>query len=69
MVTLRIARIDSRTGLLATAATEESIFEIFRVDNVPTEKSEPGMDMLFGGEDEEAGVSTMPGDSVEAELF
>lgn len=62
-------RIDGKTGLLATAATEESIFEIFRVDNVPTEKSEPGMDMLFGGESEETGVSALPGDSVEEELF
>ncbi len=63
-------RIDSRTGLLATTNTKESVFEVFRTENVPTEKSEEIID--FPLEDSEAETNTpttRSGTSVTEELF
>jgi penicillin-binding protein 1A len=66
---LATIRIDSQTGLLATTATQESIFEIFRTENVPTEQSEPAVDLPFESETDESGTVTRPGVSVTEELF
>ncbi|MBN1378129.1 MAG: hypothetical protein JXA04_02740 [Gammaproteobacteria bacterium] len=65
-------RIDSQTGLLATTETKESVFEIFRTENMPTEKSEPTGDIPFEVEGEENSTtddSDRVGNSVAEDLF
>lgn len=61
-------RIDAETGLLATSATRETVFEIFREENVPTERSESAVDIIYDENGEETGT-TSPGTSVTEELF
>ena len=58
-------KIDAKTGLLATAATSESLFEIFRSELVPTEQSEEGIGA--GGDLDINGNETNV--SVDEELF
>ena len=57
-------RIDAKTGLLASTTTSESLFELFRVENVPTERSEEAGVAIDGGED---GIEI--GTTVTEELF
>ncbi|MGX5200676.1 penicillin-binding protein 1A [Aliikangiella sp. IMCC44632] len=45
-------RIDPKTGLLATSATENPIFELFRNENVPTEYAEPPIGDIFNQDNE-----------------
>lgn len=48
-------RIDAKTGLLASAGTAESLFEVFRSEHVPTEQAEETLPLLDAVEGEQLG--------------
>jgi len=46
------ARIDPKTGLLATAQTQNPVFEVFRSENAPTSYAESPIDDILNPDDE-----------------
>ncbi len=62
-------RIDPETGLLAGANNPKGIFEVFRLENVPQQRTENSPAAIIGGGDETIPVSRDSGGGVPEELF